>query len=107
MNAHEHAARAVSETMTAAMQLEAQVRGSVQGVNFRYYTRRHALDLGLTGYVENRSDGSVHVLAQGERGALLVLLEWLRSGPSLAEVSDVDVQWATPTVRHAGFEVRT
>lgn len=92
--------------MTPATQLEARVRGSVQGVNFRFYTRRQARGLGLTGYVENRSDGSVHVIAQGEHGALLALLEWLRSGPSMAEVSGVDVQWAVPTVRYAGFEVR-
>lgn len=95
-----------SDTMTSVVQLEAEVRGSVQGVSFRYYTRRQARDLGLTGYVENRPDGSVHVLAQGDRGALLALLEWLHSGPSLAEVSKVDVQWTRPSVRHAGFEVR-
>jgi acylphosphatase len=105
MSEYAPGAESVLDT-TPLTQLEAEVWGAVQGVNYRYYTRRQALALGLTGYVENRSDGSVRVLAQGERGALLALLEWLRSGPSMAEVSKVDVQWATPTVRYAGFEVR-
>lgn len=88
------------------MQLDARVLGAVQGVSFRYYTRRKALDLGLTGYVENRADGSVQVLAQGDHRALLALLGWLHSGPRLAEVSGVDARWTTPTMRYAGFEVR-
>ncbi|MHB1317516.1 MAG: acylphosphatase [Anaerolineae bacterium] len=106
MSTQENSSQAVPEGTTVAVQLEARVRGTVQGVSFRYYTRRQAVALGLTGFVENRADGGVHVLAQGDRAALLTLLEWLRLGPGLAEVSGVDVQWTTPTVRHAGFEVR-
>jgi acylphosphatase len=86
-------------------QCEAVVRGHVQGVHYRYHTRQHAQQLGLRGYVENMPDGTVYVLAQGERDALLALLAWLRTGPRAAEVSDVDVHWGTGTARPPGFEV--
>ena len=47
-------------------QLRVNVGGRVQGVSFRYYTRREAVTLGLTGWVRNESDGSVLVVAEGD-----------------------------------------
>ena len=47
--------------------LEAIVYGYVQGVYFRYYTKREAENLGLTGWVANRSDGAVQVVAEGDK----------------------------------------
>jgi acylphosphatase len=87
-------------------QLDAVVHGFVQGVNFRHYTRRQARSLRLTGYVQNLPDGTVYVVAQGNRGALAELLAWLRRGPGLAEVSSVDVTWGKVGERAVGFEVR-
>jgi len=49
------------------LKLEIDVYGVVQGVGFRYFTRFHAKRLGLTGFVENVFDGSVHIVAEGER----------------------------------------
>jgi acylphosphatase len=69
------------------------IAGRVQGVGYRAYVRRHALDLGLTGHAENLADGRVEVVAEGPRGGLEHLLERLRTGPVHASVDSIDVQW--------------
>lgn len=71
----------------------ASISGRVQGVGFRYHARETARDLGITGYVRNRSDGTVEVLAEGEEGALRQFLSWLHTGPRLARVENVDTNW--------------
>lgn len=72
------------------------VHGRVQGVFFRYNTRKKARKLGLEGYVENRADGSVHIEAQGSREKLDKLLEFAKKGPRLARVDDVDYEYKDP-----------
>ncbi len=69
--------------------LHATIRGRVQGVSFRFYTRDQAVALDLTGWVVNRDDGSVEVVAEGPRVRLEQLLTWLRHGPPAAHVTDV------------------
>src|SRR5512137_2270255 len=59
---------------TSQVRLHAVISGIVQGVNFRYYTTRQAQELGLTGWVANRWDGSVEVVAEGARSQLEDLL---------------------------------
>jgi acylphosphatase len=86
--------------------LEVVVTGRVQGVNFRYYTQREAERLGLRGYVLNRPEGSVEVVAEGERAALEVLLAWLQHGPPAARVAQLTPQWSQPAGGFARFEVR-
>lgn len=72
---------------------EAIVSGTVQGVCFRHYTRQTAQRLGLAGWVRNRPDGTVQVLAEGEREALEGLLGFLHQGPEAARVQQVQVEW--------------
>lgn len=79
------------------MRLTALISGEVQGVGYRRFVQRHALDLGLRGYAENLTDGRVEVVAEGARSDLDRLLHWLRRGPPHARVQDVDVQWNEPT----------
>jgi acylphosphatase len=86
--------------------LEASIQGRVQGVSFRYYTRRRARDLGLAGFVCNEPDGSVWVVAEGPRPQLAELLTFLRVGPTAAFVTEVDARWLAPTGRFERFEVR-
>lgn len=88
------------------MRMEAYVSGRVQGVNFRYYTRRRALSLGLRGVAENLPDGRVRVVAEGPEEALRVLLEFLREGPPLARVDGVQVSWSLREEGLEGFEIR-
>lgn len=91
--------------MSELVRLHAVVRGYVQGVNFRWYTRRRAGDLGVRGWVRNDPDGSVEVMAEGRREAVQELLDWLHHGPPLAEVNQVQVSWQSPTNEFSTFEV--
>ncbi len=60
----------------ALKQLQLMVRGRVQGVFFRASTQREARRLGLTGWVKNRADGSVEIVAEGEEIAIRELYGW-------------------------------
>ena len=86
------------------------VKGRVQGVGFRYETQAKAQALRVGGYVRNRWDGSVEVVAQGVEGAVGELLTWLHRGPRVAHVERVQVTWQTPVGDNPdtvpGFEVR-
>ena len=87
--------------------LEARVRGRVQGVGFRYFVRREALGLGVTGWVANREDGSVECVAEGPPDVLGELLALLRAGPPGAIVDQVDVHWSAATGRFEAFAIRS
>ena len=66
------------------------VRGLVQGVGFRWFVRRRAEALGLTGFARNMADGSVEVVARGPEPALDQLAADLGSGPHLSQVHNVE-----------------
>jgi len=85
--------------------LHAFVRGRVQGVFFRSYVQEAAWKLGLSGWVRNREDGSVEVVAEGTRIVLEGFLEALKKGPATARVEHVDVKWEKERGEN-GFEVR-
>jgi acylphosphatase len=72
------------------------VTGRVQGVFFRDSARQEASRLGISGSARNLSDGTVEVIAEGDSGAVDQLIEWCRSGPSHADVTDVDVMEEEP-----------
>jgi acylphosphatase len=92
--------------MSAPDRLHAVVRGRVQGVGFRYTTLRRALSLGIVGWVANRHDGSVEVVAEGRRAALDTFLDFLHIGPPAADVREVDLQWTTASGEFKTFGVR-
>jgi acylphosphatase len=77
----------------ALKQVQLLVRGRVQGVFFRASTQREARRLGLTGWVKNRPDGPVEILAEGEEDELKELIAWANRGPSAARVERVDIRW--------------
>lgn len=81
------------------------IQGKVQGVFFRASTRETANQLGITGYVENRSDGSVHIEAEGEEDTLRKFLDWCHEGPSNAQVTAVDYKEG-PMAGYDTFEIR-
>jgi len=72
------------------------VRGQVQGVFFRDSTRDAAEREGVAGWVQNRSDGSVEAVFEGDPQAVERLVDWCRSGPSSADVEDVEVTEEEP-----------
>jgi acylphosphatase len=73
--------------------IEIRVRGRVQGVAFRWYTLQEARRLGLRGWVRNLPDGSVRIVAEGEREALEALLIWAEQGPPHASVDGAEAAW--------------
>lgn len=76
------------------MALQLQIRGQVQGVGYRAAMVDKARELGVTGWVRNRRDGSVEAVACGSVEALDAIMQWAHAGPPLARVESVT---ATPT----------
>jgi len=74
------------------------VEGVVQGVGFRYFVRRHAMRLGLAGWVRNNHDGSVEAEAAGSADSLADFEVELRRGPSHAYVTNLRVTEVTDEV---------
>ena len=65
------------------------IKGRVQGVWFRESTRREAVALGVTGWVRNRPDRTVEVLAEGPEKQVKELVSWCNHGPPVARVDHV------------------
>lgn len=86
--------------------LTAWVHGHVQGVGFRWWTRSRALELGLTGYAANQTDGRVLVVAQGPRDACEQLLGLLRGGDTPGLVDTVVADLEEPGEPMSGFGER-
>jgi acylphosphatase len=81
------------------------VRGEVQGVFFRDSTEKEASSRGVAGWVTNRDDGAVEAVFEGSDDAVEALVEFCRSGPSRADVRDVDVTEEEPEGLD-GFDLR-
>jgi acylphosphatase len=87
--------------------LEANVHGRVHGVGFRYFVVVRAMRTGLTGFVSNEQDGSLHVVVEGPRADLEDLLEALHEGPSSALVERVDAEWLPYTGHWGTFSIES
>jgi acylphosphatase len=74
------------------------IRGSVQGVGFRYWTRRTAIARGLQGWVRNRGRDSVEAVFAGPEPAVAEMIVLCRRGPDMARVDSVDEASAEPDV---------
>lgn len=68
------------------------VRGKVQGVFFRKYTQEKAIELGLTGTVENLADGSVLIVTEGDLDKLEQLVVWCEEGSPASKVVSVNYE---------------
>lgn len=88
--------------MTDRIRCRVLVHGHVQGVGLRWATAEEAQRLGVSGRVQNRPDGTVEVIAEGERPDVQALLGWLRHGPPLARVDRLDIAEKDPVGEH-GF----
>ena len=81
------------------------VRGRVQGVGFRWWTRGRARELGLVGSVRNRPDGSVEVIAAGPVDRLERFRGLLRRGPTSARVEDVQEEPSDAALADGDFQI--
>lgn len=74
---------------SATIQKHLKIKGRVQGVGFRYFTRQNAKDLGIKGWVKNMSDGTVEAVVSGSREQVEKMINRLHEGPVSARVSEV------------------
>ena len=81
------------------------VAGTVQGVYYRYSTKRQADGLGLKGTVKNLPDGTVGIVCEGEEKDLQNLIDWCKKGPRGAHVERIDVKWETPSRAFSDFSI--
>jgi acylphosphatase len=101
---HHGGVGAGTEAGDEAVRLTAWVRGRVQGVGFRWWTRCRALELGLVGSAENLADGRVEVVAEGPEDHCAQLLSALRSTTSPGRVDQVVEHWSAARGDLAGFD---
>jgi acylphosphatase len=81
------------------------VKGRVQGVTYRNFVAKHARHFALVGYVRNKPDFTVEVVAQGFSDNLEKLIGYLHKGPFGSHVSSVDVEWREPADGFSAFEI--
>lgn len=91
---------------TNQLRLHATVHGRVQGVSFRYFVLDCARRLNLSGWVRNRYDGTVEVMAEGVREKLEILIRDLNRGSSASRVTHVDHQWFDAIGEFPSFKIR-
>lgn len=81
------------------------VEGYVQGIFFRASTRQKAQQLDVSGWVRNRWDGTVEVLAEGEESRVAELIRWCHQGPPGASVTHVRVEEGPFRGEFTGFDI--
>lgn len=91
--------------MSNLVSVQAIVHGRVQGVLFRSFASRNASELGLMGYTRNLRNGTVEVVAEGEREQLEKLIDQLKIGPPVAKVEKVITSWSEYTGKYSDFAV--
>ena len=92
--------------MSDVTSIQAIVYGHVQGVFFRAFVSRRAIELGLTGYVRNLPERTVEVQAEGKRKQLEKLIDYLKIGPPAAKVENVVTKWSEYTGNYSSFSIR-
>lgn len=98
---------AVTDGPGEPARVTAWVRGEVQGVGFRWFTRAAALRIGdLVGFALNLGDGRVQIVAEGPRRHCEQLLEWLHGGDTPGGVEGVTEIWDVPRGGYQGFAIR-
>ncbi|AMA51463.1 MULTISPECIES: acylphosphatase [Bacillus] len=87
------------------LQYRIVVNGRVQGVGFRYFVQMEADKRKLAGWVKNRDDGRVEILAEGPENALQSFLEAVKKGSPFSNVTDVSVTESRSLEGHHRFSV--
>jgi acylphosphatase len=82
------------------------ISGTVQGVFFRSGTREKAHDSGVKGFVKNTHDGKVEAVFEGDKFAVLELVDFCKHGPPGAHVKDIGVKWEEFKNEFDSFEIR-
>ena len=86
--------------------LHAIIHGRVQGVGYRAFAIRSAQQIGLTGWVRNRYNGTVETVAEGDRTQLENYLKVLQRGPVSSNVTKIDKEWSAATMEFDQFKIK-
>jgi acylphosphatase len=89
------------------MRVHINVEGRVQRVGFRAFVVDQAVQLGVNGWVRNRWNGTVEVVAEGDHSTLEQLIAALREGPSAAHVTNLNLEWQAATGEFQQFSMRS
>ena len=81
------------------------IEGKVQGVSFRYCTLKNAQELNVAGWVRNKPNGNVEVVAQGDKTNLEMLIIKLQQGSSFSRVDDVSLNWEHENKDYTDFAI--
>jgi acylphosphatase len=85
--------------------VEAIFKGKVQGVYFRDYTRRFALQEGVFGWVKNLPDGTVEAIFEGDKENIEEVIRMLREEHPIAQVDKIEIVWAEYRNQYDRFEI--
>ena len=86
--------------------INGNITGKVQGVGFRYWTIRTAQNYKLGGYAKNLPDGTVEIMAEGDRGLIEEFLKDVKVGPSHSHVTGLVIDWYEQPEGFDGFDVK-
>jgi len=86
--------------------LHVNVRGRVQGVFYRDYSKRQAESLNISGWIRNMPDGSVEAIISGRDSDVEQMVEWFQTGSPLSNVTSVQAEEIFPTEKLKNFEIR-
>ena len=93
--------------MGEKVRAHAIIEGKVQGVFFRMETQKAADRFGVSGWVRNKSDGTVEAVFEGDKDSVESVLDWCRQGgPPAARVDDMKIDWQNYEGQFSGFSVR-
>lgn len=81
------------------------IRGTVQGVGFRFFAQRAAARHQVRGYVKNLEDGRVEALAQGTEKSVEEFKQDMTAGPSYSQVDEVEEIVVDPDKTYSGFRI--
>jgi len=82
------------------------VSGRVQGVFFRQNAKDKAEELGIKGWVKNLADGRVEAAFEGQKDKVEMMLNWMKKGPLISRVDQVEVAWEQCQNEFRNFEIR-
>lgn len=88
------------------MKAEIIVQGVVQGVGYRFFAMNQARLYDLKGYVRNMDDGTVEVVAEGDKGIIKDFIGHLKIGPVSAHVTGVKVKWSEQEQGYTEFRLQ-
>ena len=84
--------------------IEVKILGQIQGVGFRLFIARKARELGIVGFAQNMPDGSVEIIAEGEKEKLKELIKHLQFGPG--EIEKITEKWSQFEDEFKEFQVK-